>query len=190
MFQESLFHGFSPHEIRLAADKSRIRTSQVEQEYRVRGALFTPFTLGRSTLLPISSTAAISNNCETKVERYTVKRNNAEKNLDPLRTVLKKENLLFKKQKKSIVSVKIRSSPKKLFNTIPNDRAIAKGFVLPVRSAHSSRVIKPNKRFRDIDSDSGSCDSDGKVMKKPKLTSASRSDPDPCLKKISKFIRW
>lgn len=44
-------------------------------------------------------------------------------------------------------------------------------FVLPVRSSHSSRVIKPNKRFIDGDEQTivPSSLSSGKVLKKPKL---------------------
>ncbi|XP_037867827.1 histone-lysine N-methyltransferase trithorax isoform X2 [Bombyx mori] len=44
-------------------------------------------------------------------------------------------------------------------------------FVLPVRSAHSSRVIKPNKRFIDGEEPTAitSIISSGKVLKKPKL---------------------
>ncbi|CAH0402360.1 unnamed protein product [Chilo suppressalis] len=58
-------------------------------------------------------------------------------------------------------------------NTSPLDKETANGnrFVLPVRSAHSSRVIKPNKRFIDGEEQSGitSSISSGKLLKKPKL---------------------
>lgn len=44
-------------------------------------------------------------------------------------------------------------------------------FVLPVRSAHSSRVIKPNKKFIDGDDQAAPTSNlgSGKVLKKPKL---------------------
>ncbi|XP_013139576.1 PREDICTED: histone-lysine N-methyltransferase trithorax-like isoform X1 [Papilio polytes] len=57
-------------------------------------------------------------------------------------------------------------------NISPMDRETGNSkFVLPVRSAHSSRVIKPNKRFIDGEEQStiSSALSSGKVLKKPKL---------------------
>jgi hypothetical protein len=56
-------------------------------------------------------------------------------------------------------------------NSSPLDKESSNKFVLPVRSAHSSRVIKPNKKFIDGEEQTGiqSSITSGKVLKKPKL---------------------
>ncbi|XP_013186146.2 histone-lysine N-methyltransferase trithorax [Amyelois transitella] len=57
-------------------------------------------------------------------------------------------------------------------NTSPVDKESGSSkFVLPARSSHSSRVIKPNKRFIDGEEQAtiASSISSGKVLKKPKL---------------------
>lgn len=64
----------------------------------------------------------------------------------------------------------IRSTSPPPRNSSPVDNGNNK-FVLPVRSSHSSRVIKPNKKFIDGDEQATitSSLSSGKVLKKPKL---------------------
>lgn len=64
------------------------------------------------------------------------------------------------------------SPPPRNISPIERDSSTSK-FVLPVRSSHSSRVIKPNKRFIEGDEHTlalvASSLSTGKVLKKPKL---------------------
>ncbi|KAL4717368.1 hypothetical protein ACJJTC_017255 [Scirpophaga incertulas] len=61
--------------------------------------------------------------------------------------------------------------PKNSFSLLDKDSGIVNKFVLPVRSAHSSRVIKPNKRFIEGEEHTSTTSSvsSGKVLKKPKL---------------------
>lgn len=58
-------------------------------------------------------------------------------------------------------------------NASPDKESTSPKFVLPVRSAHSSRVIKPNKKFidgEDINTNSTTSSiTSSKVLKKPKL---------------------
>ncbi|CAH2230369.1 jg19186 [Pararge aegeria aegeria] len=63
------------------------------------------------------------------------------------------------------------SPPPRNLSPIEKESAHSSKFVLPVRSSHSSRVIKPNKRFIDGDEQTTvpSSLSSGKVLKKPKL---------------------
>lgn len=59
------------------------------------------------------------------------------------------------------------SPPPRNLSPVEKESTSAK-FVLPVRSAHSSRVIKPNKKFIDGEEPTSSVAS-SKVLKKPKL---------------------
>ncbi|XP_026497451.2 histone-lysine N-methyltransferase trithorax [Vanessa tameamea] len=63
------------------------------------------------------------------------------------------------------------SPPPRNISPIERDCINSTKFVLPVRSSHSSRVIKPNKRFIEGDEHTivASSLSTGKVLKKPKL---------------------
>ncbi|XP_052744224.1 histone-lysine N-methyltransferase trithorax isoform X2 [Bicyclus anynana] len=63
------------------------------------------------------------------------------------------------------------SPPPRNISPTEKESANSAKFVLPVRSSHSSRVIKPNKRFIDGDEQTTvpSSLSSGKVLKKPKL---------------------
>ncbi|XP_034835989.1 histone-lysine N-methyltransferase trithorax [Maniola hyperantus] len=63
------------------------------------------------------------------------------------------------------------SPPPRNLSPTEKESGNAAKFVLPVRSSHSSRVIKPNKRFIDGDEQTivPSSVSSGKVLKKPKL---------------------
>lgn len=63
------------------------------------------------------------------------------------------------------------SPPPRNISPVEKDTGSTSKFVLPVRSAHSSRVIKPNKRFIDGE-EQGTLTStlgSAKVLKKPKL---------------------
>ncbi|CAK1593827.1 unnamed protein product [Parnassius mnemosyne] len=63
------------------------------------------------------------------------------------------------------------SPPPRNISPVEKESGNSAKFVLPVRSAHSSRVIKPNKRFIDGEEQTtiSSSLSSGKVLKKPKL---------------------
>ncbi|XP_068619583.1 histone-lysine N-methyltransferase trithorax [Battus philenor] len=63
------------------------------------------------------------------------------------------------------------SPPPRNISPVEKEAGNPPKFVLPIRSAHSSRVIKPNKRFIDGEEQStiSSSLSSGKVLKKPKL---------------------
>lgn len=63
------------------------------------------------------------------------------------------------------------SPPPRNASPIDKDNSNSTKFVLPIRSSHSSRVIKPNKKFIDGDEQTmvSSSLSSGKVLKKPKL---------------------
>ncbi|CAH0731932.1 unnamed protein product, partial [Brenthis ino] len=63
------------------------------------------------------------------------------------------------------------SPPPRNVSPIDKDSSNSTKFVLPTRSSHSSRVIKPNKKFIDGDEQTivSSSLSSGKVLKKPKL---------------------
>ncbi|XP_026761405.2 histone-lysine N-methyltransferase trithorax isoform X1 [Galleria mellonella] len=64
------------------------------------------------------------------------------------------------------------SPPPRNTSPIDKDNGTSSKFVLPARSSHSSRVIKPNKRFIDGEEQTmltSSTISSGKVLKKPKL---------------------
>lgn len=75
-----------------------------------------------------------------------------------------KKSSLQKKAKKSLDNVCLEDLSKPM----------GRKFVLPIRSAHSSRIIKPNKRFREYDEDEWSCDgSEGSTVKKIRLESFS-----------------
>lgn len=85
------------------------------------------------------------------------------KNLNPLSTPINKF---------SQVTENRCISPPPPRNTSPIDRESGGlKFILPVRSAHSSRVIKPNKKFIDGEEHSTTLSNlaSGKVLKKPKL---------------------
>ncbi|KAI5645789.1 SET domain-containing protein [Phthorimaea operculella] len=63
------------------------------------------------------------------------------------------------------------SPPPRNASPAEKDSGASTKFVLPVRSAHSSRVIKPNKRFIDGEDQASASNGigSGKVLKKPKL---------------------
>ena len=63
------------------------------------------------------------------------------------------------------------SPPPRNASPIEKDSGSSAKFVLPVRSAHSSRVIKPNKKFIDGEDQTtaSSTATSNKVLKKPKL---------------------
>lgn len=63
------------------------------------------------------------------------------------------------------------SPPPRNASPIDKESGSSTKFVLPMRSAHSSRVIKPNKRFIDGEEHTTAISSiaSGKVLKKPKL---------------------
>lgn len=62
------------------------------------------------------------------------------------------------------------SPPPRNSSPVEKESASSTKFVLPVRSAHSSRVIKPNKRFIDGEEQTTTSSiSSSKVLKKPKL---------------------
>lgn len=65
---------------------------------------------------------------------------------------------------------------------VPLDKDGNRKFVLPSHSAHSSRAIKPNKRFIDVDDAPVSLNSSQatKVLKKPKLILNNQSDNNAC----------
>lgn len=83
------------------------------------------------------------------------------KNLNPLSKPMNKFS--------QIMESRCMSPPPR--NISPHKECGSK-FVLPIRSAHSSRVIKPNKRFMDGEESSTTTTSSiisGKLLKKPKL---------------------
>lgn len=61
------------------------------------------------------------------------------------------------------------TSPPPQRNISPDKESSSNKFILPARSAHSSRVIKPNKRFMDGDETVTTSITSVKVLKKPKL---------------------
>lgn len=63
------------------------------------------------------------------------------------------------------------SPPPRNISPMEKESGNSSKFVLPIRSAHSSRVIKPNKRFIDGEEQTTTSNtlSSGKVLKKPKL---------------------
>lgn len=62
------------------------------------------------------------------------------------------------------------SPPPRNMSPVDRESGSSAKFVLPVRSAHSSRVIKPNKKFIDREENSTvSSITTGKVLRKPKL---------------------
>lgn len=173
-----MFNGFSPHEIRLATDKSEIRTNQVKREHQARGVLFTPYrpTKGRSPLLPVSSFVTSSR----PISRVFVTQNQdtvsllqSERSTSP-KPILHRNITKLKTNVDHFEKTKERTSQSKAKDTMSEVkcRFIAKGFVLPVRSAHSSRMIKPNKRFRDVDGTS--CDQSNSPSKKMKHSSETK----------------
>lgn len=85
------------------------------------------------------------------------------KNLNPLSKPMNKFS--------QISETRCVSPPPRNTSPLEKDPVSLAKFVLPVRSAHSSRVIKPNKRFIDGEEPSTitSSISSGKVLKKPKL---------------------
>lgn len=86
------------------------------------------------------------------------------KNLNPLSKPMNKFS--------QISETRCVSPPPRNTSPLEKDTSTSSAkFVLPVRSAHSSRVIKPNKRFIDGEEPTTitSTMSSGKVLKKPKL---------------------
>ncbi|KAJ0172266.1 hypothetical protein K1T71_012239 [Dendrolimus kikuchii] len=86
------------------------------------------------------------------------------KNLNPLSTPINKFS--------QVTESRCISPPPPPRNTSPIDKESGgPKFILPMRSAHSSRVIKPNKRFIDGEEHSTTISSitSSKVLKKPKL---------------------
>ncbi|XP_041982992.1 histone-lysine N-methyltransferase trithorax isoform X2 [Aricia agestis] len=67
--------------------------------------------------------------------------------------------------------IRCTSPPPRNLSPIDKETSGTRSFVLPVRSSHSSRVIKPNKKFIDGEDQlsSVSTSSSSKVLKKPKL---------------------
>lgn len=167
-----MFNGFSPHEIRLATDKSEIRTNQVKKEHRARGVLFTPYTKGRNSLLPVSSLVTSSiNGVFVTQNQDTVSLLPSERCTSP---ILHRNGAKLKRNVDHCDKTKERTLQSTAKDTMSElkCRFIAKGFVLPVRSAHSSRMIKPNKRFRDVDG--ASCEQSNSLPKKMKLSSETK----------------
>lgn len=169
-----MFNGFSPHEIRLATDKSEIRTNQVKKEHQARGVLFTPYAKGRNPLLPVSSLVTSSiNRVFVTQNQDTVSLLQSERSNSP-KPLLHKNRFKFQRNVDHLDKTKEMTPQSKAKDTTPEVkcRFIAKGFVLPVRSAHSSRMIKPNKRFRDVDG--ASSDQSNSLPKKMKLSSENK----------------
>ncbi|XP_054270577.1 histone-lysine N-methyltransferase trithorax-like [Macrosteles quadrilineatus] len=177
--QSPPFHGFSPHEIKFAADKCSIRRRQVENEHKARGVLFNPFMVGKQRTIPLSSpfggtsqsrpSGAINKQvCKSEDVKHVPKPSSNE-------NILRKKTLKHQMQK----AVKCPGRNGETPSGSPNPmRSIARKFVLPVRSAHSSRVIKPNKRFRDIDDDTSSHDSSEGIRVKKLRVSVDTTDDD------------
>lgn len=169
-----MFNGFSPHEIRLATDKSEIRTNQVKKEHRARGVLFTPYTKGRNSLLPVSSLVTSSiNRVFVTQNQDTVSLLPSERSTSPI-PILHRNGTKLKRNVDHCDKTKEKTLQSTVKDIMPEVkcRFIAKGFVLPVRSAHSSRMIKPNKRFRDVDG--ASCEQSNSLPKKMKLSSETK----------------
>lgn len=85
------------------------------------------------------------------------------KNLNPLSKPMNKFS--------QFTETRCLSPPPRNSSPLEKESTGAAKFVLPVRSAHSSRVIKPNKRFIDGEEQTTTSISisSGKVLKKPKL---------------------
>lgn len=180
-FQAPLFNGFDSHEIRLAKDKSEIRTNQVKKEHQARGVLFTPYSHSRSPFLPVSSST--KSMCATQNQGIAMLKHERSASPKPIlhRTTpkLKMNGDNINKIKEKIQQSKAKHVPE--VKCRPNE----KKFVLPVRSAHSSRVIKPNKRFRDVDGESS--DQGDSVPKKLKLSSETSSS-SPWINKTGMLV--
>lgn len=85
------------------------------------------------------------------------------KNLNPLSKAINKFS--------QINDGRCMSPPPRNTSPVDKESSGSAKFVLPVRSAHSSRVIKPNKKFIEGEDQpsSASSISSGKVLKRPKL---------------------
>lgn len=156
----------------VARDKSRIRHIQVEEEYKARGVLYEPHSTGKTTLLPA---------CSVHLKQICIGRKAySQKNSEESHISDKKPNepssssSVGKDDTLPVFKAPVTDSSKenrfvrtnrynafKVRPSIPDTQDKGGGdnrkkFVLPSRSVHSSRVIKPNKRFLDTDVNIGS----------------------------------
>ncbi|XP_075984687.1 histone lysine N-methyltransferase trithorax isoform X2 [Anticarsia gemmatalis] len=117
----------------------------------------TEYSTFNSILKPAKLTDLSSKSSSEHQEGYL------RKNLNPLSKPMNK----FSQFSES----RCMSPPPRNASPVEKESGSSTKFVLPMRSAHSSRVIKPNKRFIDGEEQSAACSSisSGKVLKKPKL---------------------
>lgn len=117
----------------------------------------TEYSTFNSILKPAKLTDLSSKSSSEHQEGYL------RKNLNPLSKPMNK----FSQFSES----RCMSPPPRNSSPVEKESGSSAKFVLPMRSAHSSRVIKPNKRFIDGEEQStaSSSISSGKVLKKPKL---------------------
>lgn len=172
------FHGFSPHEVDKARETANKQQEKVDLEYETNGLIFPPddafpvkidsptpqmlsMIEANLTLMgPVGShttrAQCHSFNFENTLVEFS-KANSPSKFFSPLRGNFKKHvaNRLLQKAKKA--NLDVCTSNRLLLNSQfdkngpVNANGLSRKFVLPSRSVHSSRVIKPNKRFLDSD---------------------------------------
>lgn len=128
-----------------------------------------------------------SNSSPDDGRKEFIPNNNVRNNVGHLQSVKRFENNGLLRRSKKIVRIsRTKCSAVKDISSISDTQdkggtGLSRKFILPSRSVHSSRVIKPNKRFLDTDLDTGntsssgsSCEnqdgiSSGNNMKKPRL---------------------
>lgn len=117
----------------------------------------TEYSTFNSILKPAKLTDLSSKSTSEHQEGYL------RKNLNPLSKPMNK----FSQFSES----RCMSPPPRNASPVEKESGSSAKFVLPVRSAHSSRVIKPNKRFIDGEEQTtaNTTTSSSKVLKKPKL---------------------
>nr|XP_018910042.1 PREDICTED: histone-lysine N-methyltransferase trithorax-like isoform X1 [Bemisia tabaci] len=210
--QLSTFHGFSPHQVSDAKKAAEASYKHVEKECEARGVIFNPFLPSNKFLKRYQTATGCGaeincNMCPLEDKENTEKLNCDTDCSDIMSNGPMTSNRMSNSRSNKKILRENLESPDISMDSFSSDsdmcsskgklnNANSRKFVLPCRSIHSSRVIKPNKRFMDSaidDSETASVSSETGEnqplqssnfvpLKKPKLIFDENKGRDVCWK--------
>lgn len=206
------FHGFSPHQVSDAKKAAEASYKHVEKECEARGVIFNPFLPSNKFLKRYQTATGCGaeincNMCPLEDKENTEKLNCDTDCSDIMSNGPMTSNRMSNSRSNKKILRENLESPDISMDSFSSDsdmcsskgklnNANSRKFVLPCRSIHSSRVIKPNKRFMDSaidDSETASVSSETGEnqplqssnfvpLKKPKLIFDENKGRDVCWK--------
>ena len=131
--QDNSFHGFSPHETGEKTRSSSPKSTPTKKKFRGKQPLSNS---ARKQKGPISS---VVNDTSVKLPNSSLEQHKSP-DLESVKVPVSSTSQITRDEFK--ISDKVDNK-----DDLPVNPTLSGKFVLPSRSAHSSRVIKPNKRF-------------------------------------------